>query len=140
MFTNKKQTGRERFLNVMEYKPVDKVPNYEAGVWMQTVDVWQKEGLDISKVNWDWFTGDDYFAMDKRWFFPVHLGLIPAFEYKILEKTDRYEIFQDSEGRTRKALIEGTVYGSRMCMDEFMQFPVETIEDFRQMKKRNHNR
>lgn len=136
MFTNKKQTGRERFLNVMEYKPVDKVPNYEAGVWGQTVDVWQKEGLDISKVSWDWFTGDDYFGMDKRWFFPVNLGMIPAFEYKILEKTDRYEIFQDGEGRTRKALIEGTVNGSRMCMDEYMHFPVESIEDFRQIKKR----
>jgi len=136
MFTGKTQNGRERFLNVMDYKPVDKVPNYEAGVWGQTVDVWQKQGLDISKVNWDWFSGDDYFKMDKRWFFPVHLGLIPAFEYKLLEKTDRYEIFQDGEGRIRKALIEGTVHGSRMCMDEYMHFPVETVEDFRQMKKR----
>jgi uroporphyrinogen decarboxylase len=136
MFTTKKQTGRERFLNVMEYKPVDKVPNYEAGVWGQTVDVWQKQGLDISKLSWDWFTGDDYFGMDKRWFFPVNLGMIPAFEYKLLEKTDRYEIFQDGEGRIRKALIEGTVNGSRMCMDEYMHFPVETIEDLRRMKKR----
>ncbi len=136
MFNNKKLNGRERFLNVMDYKPVDKVPNYEAGVWGQTVDVWQKEGLDISKVSWDWFTGDDYFGMDKRRFFPVHLGLMPAFEYKLLEKTERYEIFTDGEGRTRKALIEGTAHGSRMCMDEYLRFPVENADDFRRMKKR----
>jgi len=136
MFTNNKQNGKERFLNVMGYKPVDKVPNYEAGVWGQTIDEWQKQGLDISKVSWDWFVGDDYFGMDKRWFFDANLGMMPAFEYKILEKTDRYEIFQDSEGRTRRALIEGTAHGTRMCMDEFMRFPIETMEDFEEMKKR----
>jgi uroporphyrinogen decarboxylase len=74
--------------------------------------------------------------MDKRYFFPVNLSMMPAFEYKILEKTDRYETFIDCEGRTRKALIEGTAYGTRMCMDEFIDFPVKSSEDFREMKKR----
>ncbi|MDD4773712.1 MAG: uroporphyrinogen decarboxylase family protein [Eubacteriales bacterium] len=136
MFTDTQLNGRERFLNVMEYKPVDKVPNYEAGVWGQTLDVWQKEGLDVGKVCWDWFAGDDYFGIDKRRFFPVNLGLMPAFEYKLIEKTDRYEIFRDAEGRTRRALTEGTAHGSRMCMDEYLHFPVENIDQFRQIKKR----
>lgn len=133
---DEKMNGLERFIAVMDYKPVDKVPNYEAGVWGQTVDVWQKEGLDITKVSWDWFTGDEYFGMDKRWFFPVNLGMMPAFEYCVLESTDRYEIIRDSEGRTRRALKEGTAHGTRMCMDEYLRFPVENIEDFRQIKKR----
>lgn len=138
MFTtnNLKQTGKERFLNVMDYKSYDKVPNYEAGVWGQTLDLWQNQGLDVNKLSWDWFTGEEYFGMDKRYFFPVNLGMLPAFEYQLLEKTDRYEKFIDNEGRTRKALIEGTAHGTRMSMDEFINFPVKTIEDFREIKKR----
>ncbi|MDF2686892.1 MAG: hypothetical protein K0S55_2075 [Clostridia bacterium] len=137
MFTNSiKQTDKERFLNVMDYKAYDKVPNYEAGVWGQTIDLWQNQGLDISRLSWDWFTGEEYFGMDKRHFFPVHLGMMPAFEYKILEKTDRYETFIDYEGRTRKALLEGTAHGTRMCMDEFIDFPVKTLKNFREIKKR----
>ena len=30
----------ERFLGVMEYQPVDQVPNWEAGVCAQTKDNW----------------------------------------------------------------------------------------------------
>jgi hypothetical protein len=33
-------TSRERFIAVMEYKPLDRVPNHEVGVWGQTVDRW----------------------------------------------------------------------------------------------------
>ena len=46
MFTDKAMTSRQRFLNVMEYKPVDRVPNHEAGVWTQTLDRWVSEGLN----------------------------------------------------------------------------------------------
>ena len=45
----------ERFLGVMEYQPVDQVPNWEAGVWQQTKDLWLAEGLDPALLNWDWF-------------------------------------------------------------------------------------
>ena len=127
---------RQRFINVMDYKPVDKVPNFEAGVWGQTIDLWQSQGLDISGLSWDWFAGEEYFQMDKRWFFPANLGMIPDFGYKLLEKTDRYEIFIDNAGRTRRALIEGTINGTRMCMDEYIDFPVKTRQDFLDIKKR----
>jgi hypothetical protein len=136
VFTTEKQNGKERFLNVMGYNAYDKVPNFEAGVWGQTIEKWKQQGLEPSKVNWDWFTGDDYFGMDKREFFPVNLGMQPLFEYQLLEKTDRYEIFRDEVGRTRKALTVGTVNGTRMCMDEYLKFPVESLDDFREIKKR----
>ena len=42
---NKPMTNRERFLAVMEYKEADRVPNHEAGVWQQTIDRWEGEGL-----------------------------------------------------------------------------------------------
>jgi hypothetical protein len=43
MFIDKKMTDRERFINVMEYKPVDRVPNHEIGVWIQTIERWKNE-------------------------------------------------------------------------------------------------
>jgi uroporphyrinogen decarboxylase len=46
----------------MEYRKPDHVPNWEVGVWAQTVDRWEKEGLDRRLLGWDWFTGEDYFS------------------------------------------------------------------------------
>lgn len=136
MFSQKKMTSRERFLNVMEYKPVDRVPNHEAGVWSQTLDRWVSEGLDQYDLNWDWFTGTEYFGMDPREFIDVYYGMLPCFDEEILEKTDRYEIKRNSNGIVTKALIEGTSGGMRACMDQYLSFPVTDTADFRELKKR----
>ncbi|HHY83496.1 MAG TPA: hypothetical protein GX505_12600 [Clostridiales bacterium] len=136
MFTDKKMNGRERFINVMEYKPVDKVPNYEAGVWEQTKERWVKEGLNEYDLHWNWWAGEEYFGMDVREFIPVNYGMMPPFDYEVLERTDRYEIIRDSKGIVHKALLEGTVRGMRTSMDQYLSFPVENLSDFREMKKR----
>jgi hypothetical protein len=39
-------TNLENFLAVMEYRKPDRVPNWEVGVWPQTADRWEAEGLD----------------------------------------------------------------------------------------------
>lgn len=136
MFTERKMNGRERFINVMEYKPVDKVPNYEVGVWGQTKERWIGEGLNEFDLHWDWWTGEEYFNMDAREFIPVNYDMMPCFKYEILEKTDRYEIFRDDKGIVHKALIEGTVRGTRASMDQYLSFPVSSLQDFRELKKR----
>ncbi len=56
----------ERFINVMEYHPVDQVPNWEAGVWPQTIERWEQEGLDRNAFHWDWFSGEEALGMDPR--------------------------------------------------------------------------
>ncbi|MDR1904675.1 MAG: hypothetical protein LBQ88_20610 [Treponema sp.] len=129
-------TNRERFLAVMEYRFTDRVPNWEAGVWPQTIERWEQEGLDPRTVNWDWFTGDEYFHNDMREYIDINLGMLPPFERQVLEVTDRYEIVRQSNGITTKALIEGTVNGGRMSMDQYLSFPVETMDDFVQLKRR----
>jgi hypothetical protein len=129
-------TGRDRFIRTMEYKSVDAVPNHEVGVWQQTIDRWEKEGLNIYDLHWDWFTGEEYFSMDSREFIPVNYDMMPPYERTVLESTDRYEIFRDVNGIIRKALVEGTVRGQRLSMDQYIKFPVETPEDFKELKKR----
>ena len=104
-------TDRERFIAVMEYASVDRVPNWEAGAWPQTVDRWKAEGLDPYDLHWDWFTGEERFGMDHREYIPVNFDMLPAFDVETLEETDRYVTFRDGKGRVRRALKEGTIRG-----------------------------
>jgi uroporphyrinogen decarboxylase len=129
-------TNLENFLAVMEYKTPDHVPNWEVGVWDQTIDRWENEGLDRRLLTWDWFTGEDYFGFDNREYIPIDLNMIPLFPVEVLEETERYEIIRNSIGITTKALKEGYSGGHRMSMDQYLKFPVETHEDFKNLKPR----
>ncbi len=134
--TNQSMTHLERFLAVMEYRPVDRVPNWELGVWPQTRDRWEAEGLDSTGLHWDWFTGDEALGMDPREFIRFNGYLLPAFDEEVLEEDERYVIFRDSMGRTRKALKEGTSRGGRMSMDTYLDFPVHDMADWRALQPR----
>ncbi len=129
-------TLRERFLAVMEHQSADRVPNWELGVWPQARERWEKEGLPPGKFRWNWFAGEDAINLDRREFVRVNMGMIPRFETKIIEETDRYEIIQRGDGRVTKALKEGAIGGSRTSMDQYLRFPVETVKDLRELKKR----
>ncbi len=129
-------TLRERFLNVMEYRPVDRVPNWEVGVWGQTVDRWQAEGLDPYQIGWDWFTGEDAFGFDAREYIHANYGMLPPFEPEVLEETERYIVSRNAGGVLTRALKDGTAHGNRASMDQYLRFPVETPEDFHELKKR----
>jgi uroporphyrinogen decarboxylase len=132
----KLMTHLERFLAVMEYQPVDRVPNWELGAWPQTIDRWEAEGLDVTRHHWDWFTGDQAFGMDPREFIRFNGSLIPAFDEELIEENERYVFFRDSIGRTRKALKEGTSHGGRMSMDTYIDFPVHNMEEWQALKPR----
>ena len=129
-------TPRQRFLNCMEYRPVDRVPNHELGVWPQTRDRWEQEGLNRYLLHWDWFEGEEYFDMDPREFIDVRYDMRPPFAEVVLERTDRYEIIQHANGIVTKALLEGTVDGVRLSMDQYLRFPVTNLDDWRALKRR----
>ena len=129
-------TIRKRFLAVMEYQPVAQVPNWELGIWGQTHDRWIEEGALPEQFSGDWFSGIDALGMDRREFVPVNMGMIPPFDTKVIERTDRYEIVQHASGIITKALREGSARGTRASMDQYLRFPVENIQDFRELKKR----
>ncbi|MCL2159636.1 MAG: hypothetical protein FWH48_10580 [Oscillospiraceae bacterium] len=115
-------TDRERFLSVMRYKPVDRVPLWNFGAWPETLQRWQNEGYDPKKQN---------FSEDKRhwvggWFFPC-----PAFEHTIMAEDENTITYVNHEGillRERK----DNPYSS---MPQFIKYPVETREDFRKFWK-----
>jgi len=130
-------TELERFLACMEYQPSDRRPNHELGVWPQTVARWRSEAPDaIAGFTWNWFVGEDGLGLDHRDYIPMNYGFIPHFEPEVLERTERYEVTRNCNGIVTRALIEGTVGGGRMCMDEYIDFPVHTPEEFPEVKRR----
>ncbi len=129
-------TPRQRFINVMEYQSVDRVPNHEVGVWPQTWVRWQNEGMNTEEHNPAWFWGDACFGMDPREYARVNYQMLPLFEPEVIEVTDRYEVIRNGLGIVTKALREGTVNGGRMSMDQYLSFPVTDLASFRELKKR----
>ena len=127
---------RDRFIATMEYSSVDRVPNWEAGVWPQTRKRWADEGADIDRFYWGWFPGEPALGMDPREFVPFEGGIIPPFESRVLAEDERTVLIQDGQGRVRRALKEGTVGGGRASMDQYLRFAVSTPADWAEVRKR----
>ncbi len=129
-------TPLERFRRLMRYEPVDRLPNWELGVWPQAADRWLAEGLPPDKVRGDWFSGLPALDHDPKIFAPLNFKLHPCFERLVIEEDEHYEVVRNSLGVVTRALKEGAVGGGRMCMDQYLKFPVENAEDFHLLRKR----
>lgn len=127
----------KRFMACMEYQHVDRVPNHELGVWGQTRARWEQEAPQaVANFSWRWFYGEQELNLDRREYIPVNYDFLPPFENRIIEETADYVIARNSKGMLTKARKEGTTYGTRMCMDQYLDFPVKNLADFRELKKR----
>jgi len=130
-------TTLQRFRGVMAYQPVGRVPNWEAGAWLQTVQAWQAEFPDEAPTEHNWFNGEAArLPLDRRVFTPFHGGLNPPFEVKVLERDEETEVIQDGQGRVRRALREGAIGGGRVSMDTYLRFSVSNAEDWERIKAR----
>ncbi|MDO8686355.1 MAG: hypothetical protein Q7J78_06780 [Clostridiales bacterium] len=129
---------RERFMNTMLFKETETVPFHEIGLWGQTFERWEMEGLSKGAVKDLLFLeGNEYFGFEPREFIKINsTGPVPEFEYKVLEEDDWIIVYTDTMGVTHKALKEGTAYGSRHCMDQYISFPVKDRDTFIKLKKR----
>ncbi len=128
-------THREAFLKIMSGEPSDWVPNYELALWGQTIERWLNEGMPVDKVYLgDWFEGEPFFQLDRRGFAKLNIEMIPPYEYEVLDEDERYVIARHSNGIVTKALKEGTVRGTRMTMDTYIDFPAKDRASWEQMK------
>lgn len=86
-------TERERFLNTMNYKPVDRCPIWDFGFWEETLPAWREQGMP------EGVSSDDFFGMDTQWKgLGGKLDLLPAFEWKVLEDRGDTEVVQQRDG------------------------------------------
>jgi len=129
-------TNRERFDKTLSFEPVDRVPNYELCAWEQAIDRWIGEGLPEHAISSNWFEGQPYFHLEPRGFAALDVSMRPGFAWEVLEETPEWLIARHGNGIVTKALKAGTVRGMRMCMDQYLSFPVTDRQTFAAMKKR----
>jgi uroporphyrinogen decarboxylase len=127
---------RQYFHKIMQGKVVDWIPNYELGCWGQTVQRWIDEGIPTDQVYWNFWQGEPFFKIDRHDYAHINVGMIPWFDYEVLEETDRYVIARHANGIVTKALKEGTVRGTRMSMDEYIGHPVTDRASWQDIKRR----
>jgi len=120
-------TSRERFINWMHFKEVDRPPWWELWYWEETLDRWYKEGLpqDVHLI--------EYFGVDRREDVGVNVSLCPPFKEETIEETENYRIYRDSQGVIKKELKHERAKSS---MPQFLRYPVESRRDFEELKKR----
>lgn len=111
---------RERFLNWMNYQPVDRCPWWEMWYWRETLERWHDEGLpeDVNLAEW--------LGVDRRENIGVSIGLVPAFKEETVEETDEYRVYQDHDGRIRKEFKEK----GDTTMPQWLRAPLETRDDW----------
>ncbi len=124
---------RERFVNTVLFKDVDRVPIWEfLGYWPDTIRKWYSEGLP-------YYVGGpmplyEYLDLDPcpfwNFLIPLDFGPIPRFVSKTLEEDERYRICISSEGIKMKILKKGA------SMPTFLEHPVRNREDWERYKER----
>jgi len=122
---------RERFTRVMQFQTVDRVPNYELGLWERTAERWHNEGLP-SGVDWrEYFEVED-FLFAPHWADAPNIDMIPPFEEKVIEETDRYIVSIGKDGIKSKNLKAS----NEEFMPQWLEFPVKNRKDFKKLKQR----
>ena len=121
--------SKDRLMNTLLFKPVDRIPLVEWNVRKATIREWVKQGYPEDANQKSFFDLDPFYIS-----VPISLSLYPAFEEKTLEEDGKYRIWQDNTGAIRKdfAEIENPGFVTR----SWLKFPVENREDFIEMKKR----
>ncbi len=92
--------------------------------------------MDPNQFHWDWFSGEECLGMSPREYIRFSSDMIPRFEYTELAEDERTLTFRDEKGIVRKALKEGSIGHARMSMDEFIDFPVKSMQDWQDVKRR----
>lgn len=112
--------SRERFLNAMTFRPVDRgVYAAWTNAWPETVERWRGEGYDPQREplypadEWLWRGG---------WFYPH-----PPFERAVVKDEGETILFTNEEG----ILMRERKVNPRSSMPQFVRFPVETRNEFR---------
>lgn len=135
---------RERFLQTMRFGQPDRIPYWECAFWGEALNRWVSEGMPESVLHPDgpgkggpteeslrnYFGFDRSFGVYFRGTVPVNLGLMPDFEHKVISEENGIITEQGGDGVISRWSRTG--HSTR----QFVQFPVQNREDFREIRKR----
>lgn len=94
-------TDRERFVNQMHYKPVDRCFNMEFGYWNDNFRIW-KMFVDNGITNNG--EADIFFSFDRFGSVGGSVWLNPAFESGVIASEGKYDIIRNGDGLTAKIM------------------------------------
>lgn len=115
---------RESFRAMMNFDKPDTLCQFEWGYWGETIERWKNEGLPENTNPWDDCGITHYFRP------PIHCGLLPGFEWKIIQEDETSRIVQTSSG----IICRESKIGSRL--PQFIKHPVSNRDDFESIKER----
>ena len=110
----------------MHYGDRDRLFHWEMDTYEETVRRWRSEGLPADS-DWQYCGGYDRFEV-----VPVHMDLCPAFERETLEETERYEVYRDTDGVTKKRLLNVPP----PAMPQYLEYPLKGEEQWPEFKQR----
>jgi hypothetical protein len=133
-------TMKERFLASSSFQPVDRITYSCDAIFASTVKRWLKEGLPKECVHMEngripgVVSFGDYFGCDKSEGpgLNVNLGIIPAFEYKMICEDERTITAQDGLGIISKSFKENP----EDSMHHYLEHPVKDRDSWADMKRR----
>lgn len=124
-------TARERLRAVIRREPVDRLPYIFGGPRASTFAAWRKQGLsEHQQRNWHTFIGaDGSMGIGK-----LYTGPLPPFEERVISEEGNVRIWIDGWGVKRMDAIKQPTEG--FATRRYLEFPVKSLADFEEMKKR----
>jgi len=122
--------GRKRFRESLLYGKPDHLFDTEFGYWDETRERWFDEGLPRTVVDHE--AGHAHFGFEEWGEAPIHLGMHPEFERKVLEDLGGNKVLvQDTSGIRYIEFKEGI-----QSIPQYHSFPVTDRDSFIQMQER----
>ena len=133
--------SRERYVNTLTFKNTDKVPLSPGSGRLSTLRRWRREGLPDDAGPIEFVFGELGIPLEESgggFFFETKMN--PTFEEKVLSHENGHYIVQDWMGAITEISDEFDYTYIRNAIDfvtrKWHKFPVETPEDWFEMKKR----
>jgi uroporphyrinogen decarboxylase len=112
-------TLRERYRRAINFRKVDRMPNFEFGYWAETLNNWHREGLPAEVK--DEKSAYEYFGIENWKTAPINvMGMKPAFEHEVLEEDEKYLTYRDSSGYIARINKTGD-----KSIPQYIDFPIK---------------
>lgn len=125
-------TDRERFINQMHYKPVDRCFNMEFGYWEENFHEWPLFYENGIKNNGQ---ADIFFNFDRMETIGGNIWMSPGFEEKVVEETETSKILINRDGLLAEVPKDG-----HDTIPHFIKASIVTPEDWSRCKAEHFRR
>ena len=117
--------ARELWQEIMNYGEFDRMPVLHWRGWDETHERWIREGMPADVDQHEYFGATPCWALVS-----IDSGIWPAFTEEVLEETEEYRIFRDSDGVIKQD------WKHKSCIPHFIDFTFKEAKDWPAFKER----